>query len=123
MHTNPSVRVTLGIGIVFIPEASSSVGLAAIQIANYAGATRIALTRTSDKKKHLHEAGAAHVIATQEQDVVAEVMLITNGNDSMGISTRYQGRNRIRQEARRYATAPHQKTRHAKLAVGDREPE
>ncbi len=65
---------------VIIPAASSSVGLAAIQIANYAGATPIALTRTSDKKKQLHEAGAAHVIATQEQDVVAEVMRITNGN-------------------------------------------
>jgi NADPH:quinone reductase-like Zn-dependent oxidoreductase len=65
---------------VIIPAASSSVSLAAIQIANYAGATPIALTRTSDKKKRLHEAGAAHVIATQEQDVVAEVMRITNGN-------------------------------------------
>jgi len=63
-----------------IPAASSSVGLAAIQIANYAGATPIALTRTSEKKTRLHEAGAAHVIATQEQDVVAEVMGITNGN-------------------------------------------
>src|ERR1700686_4312851 len=47
---------------VIIPAASSSVGLAAIQIANQAGATPIALTRTSDKKKQLHEAGAAHVI-------------------------------------------------------------
>lgn len=64
---------------VIIPAASSSVGLAAIQIANYAGATPIALTRTSDKKKRLREAGAAHVIATQEQDMVAEVMRITNG--------------------------------------------
>src|ERR1700704_4852510 len=65
---------------VVIPAASSSVGLAAIQIANYAGATPIALTRTSEKKTRLHEAGAAHVIATQEQDLVAEVMRITNGN-------------------------------------------
>src|SRR6201989_2502520 len=65
---------------VIIPAASSSVGLAAIQIANHAGATPIALTRTSDKKKRLHEAGAAHVIATQENDMVAEVMRITNGN-------------------------------------------
>lgn len=54
--------------------------MAAIQLTNYAGATPIALTRTSDKKKPLHEAGATHVIATQEQDVVAEVMRITNGN-------------------------------------------
>jgi NADPH:quinone reductase-like Zn-dependent oxidoreductase len=65
---------------VIIPAASSSVGLAAIQLAKYAGATSIALTRTSEKKKRLHEAGAAHVIATQEQDMVAEVMRITNGN-------------------------------------------
>ena len=65
---------------VIIPAASSSVGLAAIQLANYAGATPIALTRTSEKKTRLHEAGAAHVIATQEQDMVAEVMRITNGN-------------------------------------------
>jgi len=65
---------------VIIPAASSSVGLAAIQIANYAGATPIALTRTSEKTKQLHEAGAPHVIVTQEQDVLAEVMRITGGN-------------------------------------------
>jgi NADPH:quinone reductase-like Zn-dependent oxidoreductase len=65
---------------VIISAASSGVGLAAIQLAKYAGATTIALTRTSDKKKRLHEAGAAHVIATQEQDLVAEVMRITNDN-------------------------------------------
>jgi NADPH:quinone reductase-like Zn-dependent oxidoreductase len=64
---------------VIIPAASSSVGLAAIQIARYAGATPIALTRTSDKRKRLHEAGAAHVVATQEQDLVAEVIRITSG--------------------------------------------
>jgi NADPH:quinone reductase-like Zn-dependent oxidoreductase len=39
---------------VIIPAASSSVGLAAIQVANHVGATPIALTRTSDKKKRLH---------------------------------------------------------------------
>jgi NADPH:quinone reductase-like Zn-dependent oxidoreductase len=71
-------QVTAG-DFVIIPAASSSVGLAAIQIANYAGATPIALTRTSDKKKRLHEAGATHVVVTQEQDMVAEVMRITNG--------------------------------------------
>src|SRR6202790_367364 len=65
---------------VIIPAASSSVGLAAIQIANYAGAIPIALTRTSEKKQRLHEAGAAHVIVTQEQEMVAEVMRITDGN-------------------------------------------
>ena len=65
---------------VIIPAASSSVGLAAIQIANYAGATPIALTRTSEKKRRLHEVGAPHIIVTQEQDMLAEVMRITDGN-------------------------------------------
>src|SRR6266436_1295517 len=71
-------RVTKG-DFVIIPAASSSVGLAAIQIANYAGATTIALTRTSEKKQQLLDAGAAHVIATEEVDLVGEVMRITNG--------------------------------------------
>jgi NADPH:quinone reductase-like Zn-dependent oxidoreductase len=64
---------------VLVPAASSSVGLAAIQIANYAGATSVALTRTSDKRKQLLDAGAAHVIATEEVDLVKEVMRITEG--------------------------------------------
>jgi NADPH:quinone reductase-like Zn-dependent oxidoreductase len=64
---------------VLIPAASSSVGLAAIQIANYAGATTIALTRTTAKKQQLRDAGAVHVIATEEVDPVGEVMRITNG--------------------------------------------
>jgi NADPH:quinone reductase-like Zn-dependent oxidoreductase len=71
-------KVTKG-DFVMIPAASSSVGLAAIQIANYAGATTIALTRTAKKKKQLIEAGAAHVIATEESDLVQEVMRITDG--------------------------------------------
>jgi NADPH:quinone reductase-like Zn-dependent oxidoreductase len=71
-------KVTRG-DFVLIPAASSSVGLAAIQIANYAGATTIALTRTSAKRPQLLDAGAAHVIATEEVDMVGEVMRITNG--------------------------------------------
>jgi NADPH:quinone reductase-like Zn-dependent oxidoreductase len=71
-------KVTKG-DFVIIPAASSSVGLAAIQIANYAGATTIALTRTAKKKKQLIEAGAAQVIATEESDLVQEVMRITDG--------------------------------------------
>src|SRR5262245_32892515 len=62
---------------VLIPAASSSVGLAAIQISNKVGATPIAMTRGSSKKKALQDAGAAHVIASDEQDVVKEVMRIT----------------------------------------------
>ncbi|MGF6781822.1 zinc-dependent alcohol dehydrogenase family protein [Paraburkholderia sp. GAS334] len=63
---------------ILIPAASSSVGLAAIQLSNYAGATPIALTRTSAKKQQLLEAGAAHVIATDEVDLVQEVMRLTD---------------------------------------------
>ena len=62
---------------VLIPAASSSVGLAAIQITNLIGAKPIALTRTSEKRQALLDAGAAHVIATEEQDLVAEVMKLT----------------------------------------------
>ncbi len=64
---------------VLIPAASSSVGLAALQIANLIGATPIALTRKSDKRPSLMRHGAARVIATDEQDLVAEVMAITKG--------------------------------------------
>ena len=64
---------------VIITAASSSVGLAAIQIANAVGATPIAVTRGPGKRQALLDAGAAHVIATQEQDLVAEVARITGG--------------------------------------------
>jgi NADPH:quinone reductase-like Zn-dependent oxidoreductase len=64
---------------VIIPAASSSVGLAAIQIARMVGATPIATTRTKAKKEAIQKAGAAHVIATEEEDLVAEVMKVTKG--------------------------------------------
>jgi NADPH:quinone reductase-like Zn-dependent oxidoreductase len=72
-------KVTKG-DFVIIPAASSSVGMAALQLTNYAGATPIALTRTAAKKDRLLQAGAAYVIATEEQNAVAEVMRITNNN-------------------------------------------
>ena len=64
---------------VVIPAASSSVGLAAIQIANLVGATPVALSRTASKRPALLEAGAAHVIAAEEEDLVAEVRKLTDG--------------------------------------------
>ena len=64
---------------VMIPAASSSVGLAAIQLCNWAGATPIALTRTSSKEAALRAQGAAHVVATAEQDLVEEIKRITGG--------------------------------------------
>lgn len=62
---------------IVIGAASSSVGVAAIQIANMLGATPIALTRSSAKKQKLLELGAKYVIATEEQDIVHELNLIT----------------------------------------------
>ena len=64
---------------VIIQAASSSVGLAAIQLANWAGAVPIAATRRGTKSQALREQGAKHVIATEESDLVAEVMKITGG--------------------------------------------
>ncbi len=64
---------------VLISAASSSVGLAAIEIANLCGAVPVALTRTNAKREALLKAGAQHVIATEEQDLVAEVNRITAG--------------------------------------------
>jgi len=71
-------RLELGV-FVLIPAASSSVGLAAIQIANWLGAQPIALTRSSAKAGALRAQGARHVIASSECDVAAEVMRITGG--------------------------------------------
>lgn len=64
---------------VLINAASSSVGLAAIQVANHLGAVPIATTRTHAKKQRLLDAGAAHVIATEEEDLVKEVAAVTGG--------------------------------------------
>src|SRR5262245_46772359 len=55
---------------VLIPAASSSVGLAAIQIANKVGAVPVAVTRGQSKRTDLLTAGAAHVLALAEEDIV-----------------------------------------------------
>lgn len=60
-----------------ITAASSSVGLAAIQIANMIGATAIAVTRTSAKIQALLDAGATHVIASAEEDLESRLKEIT----------------------------------------------
>jgi len=64
---------------VIVRAASSSVGIAAIQLANWAGAVSIACTRTHAKADALRDQGAAHVVATEEEDLVARVMEITGG--------------------------------------------
>ena len=64
---------------VLITAASSSVGLAAIQLTKAAGASSIATTRGADKKQFLVDAGADHVIVTDEEGLAERVMAITSG--------------------------------------------
>ena len=64
---------------VIVTASSSSVGLAAIQIARERGATVIATTRTSAKRDALLGHGADHVVATEEEDLPARTMEITGG--------------------------------------------
>jgi NADPH:quinone reductase-like Zn-dependent oxidoreductase len=63
---------------VLITAASSSVGLAAIQITKAAGASAIATTRGADKKQFLLDAGADHLIVTDEEDLAERVMALTS---------------------------------------------
>jgi NADPH:quinone reductase-like Zn-dependent oxidoreductase len=64
---------------VLITAASSSAGLAAIQVVNMVGGTSIAVTTTVAKKEALLKAGAKHIIVTSEQDIVEEVKNISEG--------------------------------------------
>src|SRR5262249_36014974 len=65
--------------IVRITAASSSIGVAAIQIVKAEGAISIATTRTHTKRGELLALGADHVIVTNEEDLVARVKDITGG--------------------------------------------
>ncbi|AFI85381.1 zinc-dependent alcohol dehydrogenase family protein [Methylophaga nitratireducenticrescens] len=65
--------------ILLIPAASSSVGLAAIQIANQVGAIPVAITRSANKKDLLLKHGAKHVIISESQQITEQVLLITGG--------------------------------------------
>lgn len=62
---------------VIITAASSSVGLAAIQLCNLVGAIPIAATRTKLKKQQLIDAGALHVVVTEEENLPARIRDIT----------------------------------------------
>ena len=65
--------------VVLITAASSSVGLAAIQIVKSAGAIAVATTRGEDKKQALVDAGADHVIVTDKEDMAAKTKEIGSG--------------------------------------------
>jgi NADPH:quinone reductase-like Zn-dependent oxidoreductase len=64
---------------VLITAASSSVGIAAIEMVKAEGAISIATTRTSAKKAHLLDLGADHVIVTHEENLADRVSKITGG--------------------------------------------
>jgi NADPH:quinone reductase len=69
---------------IVITAATSSVGLAAIQIARCVGALPIATTRTQEQKRAILALGAEHVIATDEESLADRLDEITGGE---GIQT------------------------------------
>jgi len=71
-------KLTRGMTVV-ITAASSSVGLAAIQIAKMIGAIVVASTRGKDKRPFLLDAGADHIVVSDEEDLAERVMEITSG--------------------------------------------
>jgi len=64
---------------VLLTAATSSVGIAAIQIAKSVGAIPICTTRSQTKVTALKAQGVEHVIVTDEQDIPTEVARITGG--------------------------------------------
>ncbi|MEM5315360.1 zinc-dependent alcohol dehydrogenase family protein [Paraburkholderia sp. JHI869] len=59
---------------VVIGAATSSVGLAAIQIAKMAGATTVALTRSKEKEATLRAIGADHVLLSDDPDLTGHIL-------------------------------------------------
>jgi NADPH:quinone reductase-like Zn-dependent oxidoreductase len=64
---------------VLVTAASSTVGLAAIQVANQLGAVPLAVTRTAAKRERLLAAGAATVFAAEEGGVAEAARAYTAG--------------------------------------------
>jgi NADPH:quinone reductase-like Zn-dependent oxidoreductase len=91
---------------VLITAASSSVGLAAIQIVRAAGAVAIATTRGADKKQALLDAGADHVVVTDDEDLPERVLAITGGKGANWIFDPVAGPmlSKLCQAAARHAT-------------------
>ncbi|MDH6165982.1 NADPH:quinone reductase-like Zn-dependent oxidoreductase [Variovorax boronicumulans] len=71
-----------------VTGASSGTGIAALQMARAAGIVAIAVTRTAAKRDALREAGAAHVVVTDDEDVVERVLKLTEGR---GVDLVYDG--------------------------------
>jgi NADPH:quinone reductase-like Zn-dependent oxidoreductase len=62
---------------IVLPAASSSVSLAANNLAHHLGARTIGLTRTSAKKQALEAAGYDAVVISEDEDITARIMEIT----------------------------------------------
>jgi NADPH:quinone reductase len=77
---------------VVITAGSSTVGLAAIQIANLVGAIPIATTRGTRKSQALLDAGARTVIVTEHGDVTREILAATEGKGARVVFDAVGGR-------------------------------
>jgi len=64
---------------VLITAASSSVGIAAIELAKAMGAVVLATIRSVDKQQGPFDAGANHVIVSDREDIASRVGEITRG--------------------------------------------
>jgi NADPH:quinone reductase-like Zn-dependent oxidoreductase len=73
---------------VVITAASSSMGIAAIQLAKALGAKIVAVTRSEAKGQHLTTMGADHVVFAGIDDVQETVLEITGGD---GVDVVYDG--------------------------------
>lgn len=71
-----------------VTGASSGTGIAALQMAGEAGIISIAVTRSAAKRQALIQAGATHVIVTEEQDLIERVMALTG---RAGVDLLYDG--------------------------------
>lgn len=65
--------------VVLVTAASSSVGVAAIQLAAAVGAIPIAVTRSESKRQQLLDIGASDVIVTESEDIGERISQITGG--------------------------------------------
>ncbi|BCZ79481.1 zinc-dependent alcohol dehydrogenase family protein [Paraburkholderia terrae] len=64
---------------VIIGAATSSVGLAAIQVAKMVGAKTVALTRSAEKEGTLRACGADHVLLSDMPDLTEYIVSVTGG--------------------------------------------
>ncbi|MEV4144906.1 zinc-dependent alcohol dehydrogenase family protein [Amycolatopsis sp. NPDC049691] len=99
--------------VVLITAASSSVGLATIDVVNHIGAVPIAATRTEAKKQRLLDAGAAHVIVTDDESVAARTKEITGGRGAEFVFDAVAGEGVRERAAATAKAAPSSSTAHS----------